>query len=176
MTNAQKGISKIEFTAIFALLVVVATTAFIFGTTRKNDNIKNTPASTLVYNTTQPTPTISLVIAPAVTATAISIPTSLANPFVSGIKGVATLKSCVNDNCATTPITQMKIDIKNKSGTLITTVYTDTQGKFNVNLKPGEYIVGPFRDSTTSVIINAATIKVTGGYFSEVNPKFESRQ
>lgn len=174
VTNTQKGISKIEFTTIFALLVVVATTAFIFGTTRKNKSAENTPAPTVIYNTTQPT--IAPAITPTVSATAISTPTSLVRPAVSGIKGVATLKSCVNNSCATTPVTQMKIDIKTKSGTLVTTVYTDTKGNFNVNLEPGEYIVGPFRDSTTSVVINAATIKVTRGYFSEVNPKFESRQ
>ena len=172
--NIQRGISKIEFTIILALSVIIATTAFIFGTTRKNKSAENTPTPTVVYNTTQPTVTPAVI--PTSTTTVISIPTPSVISLISGIKGVATLKSCISGNCTTTPIAQMKIDVKTQSGTLVTNVYTDIQGKFSVNLKPGQYFVGPFKDTTTSVIINAATVKVTRGYFSEVNPKFESQQ
>ena len=177
MPLMNRGITKIGLTALLAVLVVVATTAFIFGTTRKNKTAQNTPTPTQIQNYT-PLPTNEITPLITLTTTAIPNPTPSPNPsskpLISGIKGVATLKSCESGSCTINPVAQMKIDVKTTSGSLINTVYTDSSGKFSINLDPGEYTVGPFREPASSAMVAAAKIRVNKGYFSEVNIRFES--
>ena len=169
----DKGISKIVLVSLIALAFVVATGLFIFISSDDDNEATPTLSPTEMY-TTVPTPTI--ISSPMRTAspTISPTPTVSVKPVVSGIKGEATLKSCVYGSCSTKPVAQMRVDVKTISGALHTTIYTDGNGNFNINLDPGTYIVGPFQDTTTSAKVNEATVKVNKGYFSEVNVKFES--
>ena len=171
----QKGISKIEVTAILAILIVAMTMLFIFITTRKNNNAQVSPTTTPQYTlppTEQPTTTPFVTSTPQPTVQPTAYPTP--KPSASGIRGVATLKSCVSGSCMTDPVAQMKIEVKTTSGSLVTTVYTDASGNFAINLDPGSYIVGPFIEPKSSATVAQATIKVNKSYFSQVNVKFES--
>lgn len=177
----DRGVSKIELTAILAILIVATTIAFIFGTTRHKKKVENSP--TPVFTPTSNGPQLNS--PPQVTltpkTTVILSPTPLVSvvpkPSISGVKGLATLKSCNYYNtCTTTAVAQMKIDVKSTIGTLIKTVNTDASGQYGLELNPGSYIIGPFKDPTTSAVVNAATIKVNSGYYTEVNVKFESTQ
>lgn len=173
----NKGFSKIELTTILAVLIVVTTTAFIFGTTRNNKRSENMPTPTQEQNQTLlPTNEPAPVITTSPKPTALPSATPSPKPVASGIKGLATLKSCSYGSCSTVPVSQMKIDIKTTTGTTVTTVYTDSSGYYSANLDPGSYVVGPFQDTITSAKVNEATVKINKGYFTKINVKFESTQ
>lgn len=170
----NKGISKIGLTALLAVLIVLTTVAFIFVTTRKNRVAQNTPTPSITqtYQTYTPQPIESAT--PNITASPSPSTTPSVTPSPSGIKGLATLKSCTSGNCITKAVSQMKIDVKTSTGMLVTTLTTDSAGRYTINLPPGEYLVGPFVEPSSSATVNATTVKVNRGYFSEVNVKFES--
>ncbi|PIR42116.1 MAG: hypothetical protein COV30_00240 [Candidatus Yanofskybacteria bacterium CG10_big_fil_rev_8_21_14_0_10_37_15] len=126
--------------------------------------------SSLVDPVISPTPIYSQPIvssSPFPTPSPSFTPTPTPVPSISGIFGSVTL----NGN----PLSLVEIKVTNLNNVLIANVFTDTSGKFRIELPSGEYIIGPFREPASGTIVNSGRVSVIQGLFSEANVRFQNQ-
>lgn len=87
------------------------------------------------------------------------------NTGTPGIKGTVRLGS--------TPLANVAIPIKPAGTDIGTTVYTDTNGRFSIELAPGQYEIGPVREPSSGAIASAVVLTVRENQWTQANISFK---
>lgn len=164
----MNGLIKTIILLVIAALILVAGYLAFFKDRDKDANSTPTPSPTVTLpgftSTPQPTPTPTSATTKTPTPLPTATPTPISQVRDSGINGIATLNGV--------PKASIAVPIKNSNSVLITTAYTDSNGRFSVKLNPGTYIVGPFNEPSTSATVNSGAVLVNNGYYSEIQIQF----